>query len=316
MHEPVPIPWSALTDSLAPAWRGMKARLFQPFDLGVWLSLGFTAWISVIGQGGHANFDFSELIEESRVSGPMLREVFAAHGTLILGGAVFALVFLLALAVALLWLRCRGRFMLLDNIAGERAEVKRPWRESAPQARSLFAWSLGFWTVVLLLLAAGAAVLGFGAAVSHRGGHGWAGAWPWMLATLPWMVLLGLAASVVALYVDDFILPIMHRHRITVMQAWRTWWPIFRGQMSLYLVFALVRFAMAFLLMLATLIGGLLTCCCLFVLLMIPYVYAVVLLPVIVFSRLYGLEFLRYTGPDFDLLSTPAQAAPPDLPSA
>jgi hypothetical protein len=59
---------------------------------------------------------------------------------------------------------------------------------------------------------------------------------------------------------------------------------------------------------------GFLTCCCGFLLLAIPYINAVVLLPVLTLLRLYNLEFVRQLGPDFDLLTQ--EPPPPPTPEA
>lgn len=314
MNTPASIPWSAVTDSLAPAWQGMKARLFRPFVFSSWLTLGFTAWLSMIGQGG-LNMDFSETLRDGKVSGTHLRALFHTHGGLLLGVAGLAVVVVIGLAVAMLWLRCRGRFMLLDNIVSSRADVTRPWHECAGIGHSLFRWSLVFWIVASLALVSGATLLGIGFGVAHRGGGAWRTAMPWLLAGVPWTLLAALAICYVMLFLDDFVVPLMHRHQLTATAAWQMWWPSLRRQAGLYFVYSLFRSALALGIMVALLVAGVLTCCCLFVLLVIPYVYAVVLLPVVVFSRLYSLEFLRHAGPAFDCLAPPAFAGdPPALP--
>ena len=203
--------------------------------------------------------------------------------------------------------------MLLDNIVKNRAEVKGPWRECAAPGQSLFAWSLIFWIVALLALVSGASLLGIGIGVWRRSDEAWRAAMPWLLAGVPWTLLAALAICYVMLFLDDFIVPLMHRHALTASDAWRFWWPSLKRQAGLYIVYSLFRSAMALVIMMALLVAGVLTCCCLFVLLVLPYVYAVVLLPVVVFSRLYCLEFLRRAGPAFDCL---AAATASDLPPA
>ncbi|MHB9006972.1 MAG: hypothetical protein ACYDC1_08565, partial [Limisphaerales bacterium] len=64
------------------------------------------------------------------------------------------------------------------------------------------------------------------------------------------------------------------------------------------------------------------TCCVAGCLLAIPYLGAVLLLPVFVFDRAYSLHFLRQFGPEYDLLlppadprTDPAPATPPLTPA-
>jgi len=38
----------------------VKRVLFQPFDLGKWITIGFCAWLAYLGQGGfHGSYNFS-----------------------------------------------------------------------------------------------------------------------------------------------------------------------------------------------------------------------------------------------------------------
>lgn len=42
----------SLTGPVGRAWARMVDLLFRPFDLGLWFTLGFSAWLSQLGQGG------------------------------------------------------------------------------------------------------------------------------------------------------------------------------------------------------------------------------------------------------------------------
>jgi len=52
----------------------------------------------------------------------------------------------------------------------------------------------------------------------------------------------------------------------------------------------------------ALLMGILLTCCISLLVLLIPYIGTVALLPLYVFKRFIGLEFMRQFGAEYDLL--------------
>jgi hypothetical protein len=74
------------------------------------------------------------------------------------------------------------------------------------------------------------------------------------------------------------------------------------------------------LLIAAVIVGGAATCatCCLAAL---PYIGTVILLPVFVCLRAYGLLFIRQFGPDYDVwaaipaATSPTSTEPPPLPS-
>ena len=52
----------SVTAPLGPAIERMKKLLFQPFDLTVWLTIGFAAWLAQLGRsgGGGAGFNVGD----------------------------------------------------------------------------------------------------------------------------------------------------------------------------------------------------------------------------------------------------------------
>ncbi len=314
MNNISPHPISILAP-VAPAWNAMRAWLYRPFQLSTWLGLGFTAWLAQVGEGGFS-LDIPLPREERRAHVERLVQLWADHAILISIGLACAVAVALALALLLTWLRCRGAFMFLDNIVHRRSEVIGPWQRAQVAGRSLFLWTLGFAIVSLLsLLPALAPIMALAYSRTHGGG--------WM--TTP--VALGLAVPLllvwfttvtyINLFLNDFIVPIMSRQTLGARAAWRTFGFIFRQEPVAFIGYGLFRAALNLLLAMVLLMGGCLTCCCLFVILMVPIVWAVILLPVLLFLRLYALEFLRQFGADFDVWkrSEPPRLPPP-LPAA
>ena len=152
------------------------------------------------------------------------------------------------------------------------------------------------------------------AALAALKSRSWAGvAITGLAVSLPLFLLWILAVSYLSLFLHEVVVPLMYRHRETASMAWRRFGTLWRARPGVLLLYGLFRalLSMGIGSLLVTL--GLLTCCCFFILLAVPYVYALVLLPLFVFQRLYALEFLRRAGPDFDVWSEPPPALPPPL---
>ena len=75
-----------------------------------------------------------------------------------------------------------------------------------------------------------------------------------------------------------------------------------------FVLYALWKLLLGFAALLAILLVGFGTCCIGFLIMAIPYLGAVLLLPVSVFFRFLGPQFLRQFGPDFDVFPDPAAA--------
>lgn len=310
MHD-APLPVEALFRSLPAAWRGMAARLFRPFDLSRWLALGFTAWLSVLGQGG-CSADFGTWNRDTTSTLQNVRETVVAHAGIFGSLGLLALVLAAGVLLALLWIRCRGTFMFLDNVVRDRADVAAPWRAWAEPAHSLWWWSLAFYAAAFLALLLALAPLAAAAVMWWRGEPPAPAFLRGALVAAPLLLLWALAVAYVQLFLGDFVVPLMHRGQLTARAAWRQFGALWHGQVGVLLLYGIVRFALGAVIAAAVMLAGLLTCCCLFLLLLLPYVYAVVLLPVFVFLRLYSLEVLRCAGPAFDPWTPPQPPALPD----
>ena len=141
-------------DPVSRAYARMKKALFQPFDLRKWFVVGFTAFLAGLtdchggsggggNQRGRVNWDdviyFPQHAWEWLLGNP--------HWFLLI---LFGLFLLFLLFMLITWLSSRGKFMFLDNVVHDRAQVAAPWYEYRHQGNSLFLWDF---TVGLLFLA-------------------------------------------------------------------------------------------------------------------------------------------------------------------
>ncbi len=299
---------------------GTKALLFSPFDFSRWIHWGFSAWLISLTEGGGglqlpANFlDFGSPSADAQkwfedAMRGVARFAWEDWAVAIVAGAAVALILLLIFT----WLSTQGRFLLIDQVVRRREDVVRPWREYRAEALSQTLWrvALGF---VMLALAGGLAVM-----VLAR----------WVLPLLvergifPAALLLGLdklplgqfaagasllllavlAVTVLLTFLDDFVAPLMWKQRLGTGTALAQVMTLVAQRPFSFFVFLVLKVLLAFGLSIAILLAGVLTCCMGLILLVLPFVGAVVLLPMTVFFRLFAVHFLRQFGSDFDVFA-------------
>jgi hypothetical protein len=304
--------WAAL----GRAWGRMTGLLFRPFDPIKWLVLGFCAWVAGLldghggggvggrgdhgdGRGGHVPADVAEGMRE-------LLAAFHAGWEWVLGhwGATL-LVFvgiplLIGVILALVWVTSRFKLIFLDNLVRGRAQVAEPWRRLGALGDSLFLFRVGFGVaacaVGAILVGAGVG-LGIFTGSSEGSGLGIVGLVAVGLLFLAFII----AVVYTALFLDSFVVPIMYRHNLPVMPAWRTFMPWLSTDGASFFLYGL--FVLLLLIAAAVAIGafGLATCCMGFLVLAIPYVGTVLLLPLLVTYRYLSLEFLAQLDPTLDV---------------
>jgi hypothetical protein len=312
----------SVVDPVGPAIERTKKILFRPFDLGKWCVLGFGAFLANLGEGGAPNFGSGgrgggggarggEAGGDSR----QVVEWTQQHLALILAIALAALIVGIAIGLLLTWLSSRGKFMFLDGIVRNRAAVVKPWKEFRPEANSLFLFRVlvGLATFVCLLLAAGLAI---GIAWPDISAGAFRGSAFLALGVgIPLALLIALVASLINLFLLDFVVPIMYLRRLPVVAAWGVFRDVFLadrvGTLVLYVLFKIV------IAICVGMLAFLVTCatCCIAAL---PYIGTVILLPLLVFGRAYPLYFIKQFGPNWNVFRPPTvlpvQAAAPDDP--
>ena len=298
------------SEPLDSAWQRMKSILFRPFDLGRWFVLGFTAWLAQLATGYSGGAS-----EQFRITDdwddPSFQGVFSGvqdtasalwdhPAAVMLIGMILVAVLVIWLVV--LWVSSRGQFMFLDNLVHGRTEVKAPWSEYNVEGDSLFLWQLLYSLIAFVVMGA-LGLLGF------------LFLWPVLslepsaAAVVPLAIIAGTTAFIliitlvfVEFFLTQFIVPIMYRHRLSAMDAWRRFLPVFRDHPGGFVVFGLFYFVIMLVGWILLMVGGLVTCCIGMILLMIPYIGTVISLPLHTFTRYFSLEYLGLYGDEFRLL--------------
>jgi hypothetical protein len=296
------------------AFELMKKILFQPFDAKKWFVIGFAAWLSQLGSGGSYSFRTSRGSDWQNVPGyDHLRDTISQIPQWVLvSGGVVLLVLLVTLIAIFAWLRARGRFMFIDCIVKNRGGVAEPWREFREQGNSYFIFALVVGLIVLVVV--GVASLPFilpilrGVTFLHL--HDF---YLFSMIAL-WAVLLVIIIIAWNL-VSHFMVAIMYRRRCLALEAFSAALSLiwdYPGEITLYCLFWIV---LAIAAAIAACAAILFTCC----LALLPYIGTVIMLPLFVWLRAFGLRFIRQFGGDYDVwtaVSPPTTTTePPPLPS-
>jgi MFS family permease len=306
-------------EPLSRAFQRMKSALFKPFDLGKWFAVGFTAFLAGLldgpggggggggdhGRGSHwggVGDDFGDFLESpGRLFSKAWEWLIDHHIWLFI--ILFGIVLVLLLVIVFTWLSSRGRFMFLDNVVHDRAEVVKPWKEFRDQAYSLFLWRLVYGFICFLLIVGFIAVIIIGASAIYRESH---------YVPIAFFVFMGLfflflviTMGYISVFLSDFVVPIMYKHRLTAMQAWSRFLSIFGKHPFHFILYGLFVFFLVVFVMIGYIIAGALTCCIGLLLIIIPYIGTVVTLPLWYTCRAFSLEYLAQFGPEFQLFPPP-----------
>ncbi len=332
----------SFSEPLRSAFERTARVLFRPFALEKWLVVGFAAWLAGAPGAGTGGFQFTVPLDDlaaDREAAVTRAASLGGYGAaaeadplsglaaqldeltrfldgpepwvaFFLGCGAVVIAALLILVVVLLWLGSRFSFVFLDDVVRDRSEIVAPWRRYGRIGNSLFLWRLAYLAVVLLVM--GSAVVA-GVASASLGSP---------LVFGPLLLCLALLVPA-AVYVDvmlrHFVVPLMYKHELTATAAWGRFLPLLRASPVPFLVYGLLLVALWMGVGTAVLVTGVFTCCLGVVLVALPYVGTVVLLPVHVFFRLFGVDFLAQFGPEFDLrplYGERAAGAPGEAPAA
>lgn len=292
----------AFFEPLNRAWERMKRILWQPFDLAKWLVLGFSAWLAGLadsaGGGGWKwmadNNDFPGR-DDLHSNGEAFRN--AGEALILVPIIVVVIMAVAAILLLIVWLSSRAKFIYLDNVIHNRAQIVEPWHRFRDLGNSLFLWRIGFFVacgliilLLLLLFFAPAATLSFSDALA---GLSYAA----MALGVLVMIVVGILAAYVGLFLEGFVIPIMYKFDLKATEAWRYFLPWLKTRPVPFFLYGLFVLVLGFCAVVLFGLVCMLTCC----IVALPYVGTVILLPIWVTYRLFSVEFLAQFDPGFDL---------------
>lgn len=289
---------------LSLGYQRMKKALFSPFDITKWFRIGFTAWLAGLtdcqGSSGNSSgngknnwdefFNFPQTVWNWLLENPL-------WANLILVGLIFLFIFI----TVMIWVSSRGKFMFLHNVANDRSDISKPWHEYKKEGNSLFIFEFFFGWFAFGVFALFAAYCFVSAKELYYDNFPnvaifWA-IMQMVLMFIAYLVIFGYTS----LFLKDFIVPIMYKYRIGILKAWGKFLILFGKKFFCFVLYGLFIFILGFAVVVGVLFFALITCCVGLLLLAIPYIGAVILLPVSYTFRAFSIEFLAQFGDDFNV---------------
>jgi hypothetical protein len=295
------------------AYELMKTILFRPFDFTKWLTIAFAAFLSGSWSGG---MNFSRL---GRLGGGDWKYRTHRYGDLptdgsipgwLIGLIVLGVLVVLVLALVMMWVSARGRFIFTDCVVKNRGAIVEPWREFRREGNSFFLFALAFAAVILLLT--GILILLIVVPLGLLPGNKEAAAGFGVTVVLA-LIVFGLAWLAVMLFfsvVSQFMVPVMYRRRCSAREAFFDVTRLILGQPGSFILLVLFGIVLAIAVGIVGTVVACLTCC----IGGLPYVSTVLLLPAIVWLFTFKLLFLRQFGDGYDAWATVGFPAPPVAP--
>jgi hypothetical protein len=294
----------------APLSRGIKRTrkmLFHPLELHKWFTIGFTAFLAGLanvgfptGYGFNIGKRSQANLEQIMYFPQRAWEWLGNHpGWAIAIG--FGVLLLFIIGVVMSWLSSRGKFMFLDNVVHSRSRVAAPWQEYRNEANSFFLWNLA-WGIIfgaLGLIYVFYCFLGL-QRVYEAGGNSHALILPAIMAGLG-LVVFSILGNFIFILLRDFVTLIMYRDRIPTGKALQKFLPLFSSHFLYFIGYGIFLLCLTIGIGIGIVLAGCITCCIGFLILMIPYINAVVLLPISYAMRSFSIEFLEQFGPEFQI---------------
>ncbi|HYG97800.1 MAG TPA: hypothetical protein VD837_01625 [Terriglobales bacterium] len=219
----------------------VRAVLFQPFRLGIWLRFAFLAFFTgEMSNGGgvpSGNFGGSAPSQSGSSQGfaaapftwPPLEKVLP---WILLAAVIFVVVYLLFLYVSSVL-----RFVLFEGVITGQPRIRQGWRRWKLHGNALFLWQLVF---TLIMLGIYAIFFGLPVLAAWRAGVFRAPREHLLLLILGGTVLVGLAIIVILaglliwVLTKDFVVPMMAAEGISPMEGWRRLILALRAQKGSY----------------------------------------------------------------------------------
>ena len=301
------LPPVSVIDPVNPALEKVKTILFKPFDLNKWFVIGFCAWLAYLTRGGfNFNFSYGKHRPDFHFD-QFCRQAknFILENIYWLIPAVVAIVMLIIiLSLVITWLSSRGRFMFLHCIALNKAEVKIPWHKFRQHANSLFLFrvvlgiiaifSAGLLCIPVFFFVAAMVNSGIGLNIIPLAG---------VIISSLFLVVLSIIFFLIQKFTTDFVVPIMFLRTTSCTAAWREFLHVLSSGKKLFILYILFQIVIAVAIMVIIFAAVCVTCCCAGCLLSIPYLGAVLMLPLLVFKRAYSLLYFRQFGSGFDVFA-------------
>jgi hypothetical protein len=285
----------SVIDPIGSAWNHMVRILFKPFAFKKWLALGFCAFLAQCGeQVGNSGNSWGN--QNNTGNFENAKSWIEANFNLFILYVGIGLTVLLLIALFIVWISSRGKFMLLDGIVKNRGAIKEPWIEFKTLANSLFGLTIiiELLAILCLMIIAGIGVL---IAMPDFQSETFSGFGITAIAVTAILLICYIVACIViTFFMQVFLVPTMYLKRVRAIEGWKIAWVQFYSghkwsTVLLFFMWVLLSIAAGT----AAIIVVCATCCCA----ALPYISSVVLLPISVFFVCYALMYIQQFGNDW-----------------
>src|SRR5258708_28795380 len=232
------MPQLSAIEAVSRAFERMASMLFRPFRFRTWLKIGCIGWLAGGVAAGNLNSfnyrmpsrgDFPHGAPDAiarDASDVMARKLSEAISSFHIGSYLWIIICVVLLFVVVslifLYLYCRFRFILFDNVITRQAIIRRGWHQYGSQASRYFIFWIGY---MLLSWAALAAIVGVPFWHAYKSGAFHGDNALWALFALIGPVILGLLlfaliSALVRGFAQDFLVPLMALNDIGLGDGW------------------------------------------------------------------------------------------------
>jgi len=297
----------SVTKPLSRAVLQTSHTLFENFNIAKYITIGFCAWLATLGDSGFS-FNYSNQKTISYDNQNLFNHyinLVLDHIVIVAFLIIITSILIVAFALFIKWLKCRGQFMFLNCAVKNSAEIVEPWRQFKRLANSYFILSIIISIVFffLLIVVSGISIL---IALPDIINHDFdTNSVISISVGLPLLFILITIISLIKNLLNDFIVPIMYKKNIAVIQAINIFKnDILPENISAFALFYLMKIFLFFVFVVLFIIASLATCCIFCCLNAIPFVSALLWLPVILFKRYYSILFFEQFGDEWKFIKS------------
>lgn len=240
------MPLLSATNAIEPALEQAKSMLFRPFRFKTWLKIGFIGWLAGGASGGFNINVPSFPGGQSGSSGGEVEQTVRVwlHEHILL--IVLIAVVVTIVALVLMYLSCRFRFILFDSIVHKDANIGRGWTRYGAEALRYFGFLLSFLFIFLAAIA-----LTVGLPILHAFTRGtFNGNNPMAILRLVLLILLAafvfaIVGAIIMSIANDFGVPLLALDDMTVGDAWRALTHMISGEPWAYAGYLGMKFVLS-----------------------------------------------------------------------
>jgi hypothetical protein len=306
------------------AFNKMKTILFKPFSFEKWLVLAFCVWLVNMfedyGQGlgffGNLDPDHISYLKKINLTAEASSFVNKAKGVTqteigmsLIITVIIIFIFIIIAAVIifiLMWVKSRFSFIFLDNLKKNAENISEPWKYYRRIGNSCFLWSICFQAISFLITAVIFTVffvILFN--ILNRGQESTYALTVLTFSTALFFLLFSLIYIIIFILFKHFVIPVMYKMEINSIPAWGKIIALIRQNPGSFIKYFFILWFYSIISVIIVFLLIICTCCLLGCLFSIPlaggYISSLVLLPIFIFFRLFGVEYLAQFGEVYDL---------------